>query len=92
MEEKNFQVNVDGIGGNGNNSNVNNSKKVNYANSVNYSVNDMNDINGMNEENGVKDKKRQRRIKLAFMKMSLMAMLLRLSTYAWFTSKKDVTI
>ena len=36
--------------------------------------------------------KHKRRIKTAFLKMSLMAMLLIVSTYAWFTSQKDITL
>ncbi len=48
-------------------------------------------------ENSVNDKKanykaRKRRIRVAFTKMSLMAMLLIFSTYAWFTTQKDITI
>ncbi len=48
-------------------------------------------------ENSVNDKKanykaRKRRIRVAFTKVSLMAMLLILSTYAWFTTQKDISI
>ena len=36
--------------------------------------------------------KRKKRIRSAFLRMSLMAMLLIVSTYAWFTSQKDITL
>ena len=38
------------------------------------------------------NQKRKRRIRAALMRVSLMAMLLIVSTYAWFTSQKDITL
>ena len=48
-----------------------------------------NDVN--NKENINKIKLRKGRLRNAFIKMSLMAMLLIVSTYAWFTSQRDVS-
>jgi len=47
-------------------------------------------INQKSNKNNVKERKR--RLRVAFTKMSLMAMLLIVSTYAWFTTQTDVTL
>ena len=47
--------------------------------------------NNIEKENINKRKERKRRLRVAFTKMSFMAMLLIFSTYAWFTSQRNVT-
>ena len=69
MEEKNFQVNVNGIGENAEQA-----------------------FNTQKAEKAMRNKIRKRRLRGLFTKVSLLAMLLIVSTYAWFTSQKDVTI
>ena len=70
--------------------NVGTSKMQQEFNSLN-GIENVNVQIGKNSKS-FENKQRKRRLRAAFTKVSLLAMLLIVSTYAWFTSQKDITI
>ena len=48
--------------------------------------------NSVNTARKISKKERTKRLRMAFARMSLMAMLLIVSTYAWFTTQTDITL
>ena len=55
-------------------------------------INDLEEIEAKQEELKSREITKNRRIKAGILRVIMLAMLLTVSTYAWFTSQKDITL